>query len=186
MTRETYIQVLEEKLKLYNYPNADALVAEYNRFYLMREKNGESPEDIYNRLGPPEKVAFSYIMEGEKKEELSNQDGVEKEYRGYSSTKSSLLIVFNSLIMFVPYIALWIFIGALYLLSVSLIFASISAVGVLFFNTLIFYEKLALIGFSMTLFSAGALMFILMNSITRAILKVTEKYIKLNKHIAKR
>lgn len=186
MTRETYIKVLEEKLKSYNYPNADALVAEYNRFYLMREKNGESPEEIYNRLGPPEKVAFSYIMERESKEEKMEKESSEDVYRGYSSTKSSLLIVFNSLIIFVPYIALWIFIGALYLLSVSLMFASVSAVGVLVFKSLEFYEKLAVGGFSMALFSAGALMFILMNTITKAILKVTEKYIKLNKHIAKR
>lgn len=188
MNREDYLNRLQKKLEAYDYPNVDAVLSEYNRFYLMSEKNGETAEQILKKLGDPETVAHSYIMDLDKKDEDRYATHEDEYYvqSEYSTTKTTFLVVLNGLLVIMPYIAIWFVIGALYLTAAAVGIsggASFVATGVL---NLTFYENLTFVGLGLSLVSLSGILFILFNKMSRSFVRLTRKYVHLNKRIARR
>lgn len=185
-----YLELLKQKLEAFQHPNVDSIISEYNRFYLMAEKNGESDEAILKKLGSPEEVAVSYIMDLEKdvsqeshKEKYSKETIDETEY---SRTKSTLLWIFNTIFVMVPYIALWIVFASFYLVGGAFVLVGISSIMMMTMKNYVFYEQLALIGITLASTSLGLLIIILLNSLSHGLKQLTSKYIRFNKHLAKR
>lgn len=188
MSREEYLDRLKKKLEAYEYPNVDAVLSEYNRFYLMAEKNGESNERILMKLGEPEKVAHSYIMDLDRVEvagEVNKEDDYYPQSE-YSTAKTTFLVMLNGLLVIMPYIAIWFTIGALYLVAAAVAISGLASFIATVFLTLSFYENLTFAGLGVTLVSLSGLLFIIFNKMSRGLVAITRKYVHLNKRMARR
>lgn len=193
MNEKKFLQILKNELSGMPKEEVSDILFDYREHFSMGKADGKSEDEIAQALGNPTALARKYKAEYYV-ETAENSQTAGNLFRAVLATLG--LGFFNLVFVLGPFIALTALIFALFALSAGTVISGIAVFteatplpffwGNVYFPSFVAENTAASAFLSIGLVSLGCLMFVLLSYVSRWVLRITLKYLKLNINIIAR